>query len=387
MHRPRSKLSAIRTSCTAVFVLITPLAPLRAQDQDTPAPPPATRATAEQIDDALARFRALDLRRKANVLRQFERSLSWSENAAATRIGALRAEFDALPPAAETTPTYGDPVTDPEAPYRSAQGSIDRHPVAATAPDFAKVAARFHRVAFLPDLQREVDYEWATHRVVRRAALGYDELFANALHGYPPGADHAVARVLEALDRDPDEHARATFFAHTYADLSGKTYPGITLYDAWYSGRPVDVPDVDAVPFGWLVLREKNHVSPLRGKPRDRLYEQIKLAAQAYRIHRTTCEAAAAAFVCAEPSMDPMYALLVPRFHWLFSTSDDDLARVAEAFRKEGRDPLLQRVDAAIKDHSGSDWAKREARKQELDRMAILVQSLALQTLARAGSN
>ncbi len=350
-----------------------------------PAQEPAPPARAA-LDEALARFEALDVRKKATAIRILERALALSGDEAVLRIADLRCDFDSLPEAPLRAPTFGDPVSDAGAPYREAQGGGERRAMAPDSPAHLAVAKRFARDAFLPDLVREVDYDWHTGRIVRQAPLGYDEVFRNALAGYPPGSDHAVARVIDALDKDVAQRKLGAWFAHTYCDLDARAYPGVTLYDAWFSGKPVDVPDVDAVPFGWVVLGEKRHVSPLHGKPRERLYEAIKKAALSHRVHRTTIEAAAAAMVAAEPNMDPMYALLVPRFHYLFAQSGDRLEKLVERLAVQDREAVIARVDDAVREKDGEAWRMREDRKRELRVMAIRVQQAALTALQRASA-
>lgn len=381
--RPATRVR-IRGATAPLLLLILAVA-ARAQDAQ-PGPAPAAQDPAA-LAAAQARFEALDVRKQANAVRLFERQLEWSEDAAVSRIAALRYEFDELPPAPGTTPTYGDPVTDADAPYRAAQGGGPRTALSRDSAAYAAVAARFARVPFLPDLRREVEYDWHAGRVVRREPLGYADVFANALAGYAPGSDHAVARVLDVLDDDEAQRRLGAWFAHTYCDLDAHAYPGITLYDVWYSGKPVDVPDVDAVPFGWLVLGEKKHVSPLRGKPRDRLYEAIKQAALRHRVHRTMLEAAAGACIAAEPRMDPLYALLVPRFHYLFAQSGDRLEALVERLAVQDREAVIAAVDGAIRDRDGAAWKTREARKEELRTMALRVQQAALAALARVASD
>lgn len=372
---PRSVLA-----CVAVFGITAAQEPALEPAQEPTAPERA------QLDEALARFKALDVRKKATAIRLLERQLAWSEDQAVLRIADLRCDFDALPDAPSCAPTFGDPVTDAGAPYRQAQGGGERRAMPAESREHKAIAARYARPAYLPDLVREVDYDWYLGRIVRKAALSYDDVFANALAGHPPGSDHAVARVIDALDKDEAQRRLGAWFAHTYCDLDARAYPGVTLYDVWYSGKPVDVPDVDAVPFGWTVLGEKRHVSPLHGKPRERLYEEIKKAALSHRVHRTTIEAAAAAFVAAEPDMDPLYALLVPRFHYLFAQSGDRLEKLVERLAVQDREAVIARVDDAVREKDGEAWRMREDRKRELIVMAIKVQNAALSALQRASA-
>jgi hypothetical protein len=342
-----------------------------------------TPAVCAQEDPDLARFRELGFRQKAAVVRAIERSLAGVDAPLLTRSREWRYDVEGLPEVPATPPIH-DPAR-----YAKAEQEAGRAPartvVAADAESHRAVTARFARPTFLPDLAREVRYDWTTAQVVRDAALGYDELFANALHGYPPGTDHVVARVLAALDQDEEQHKLAAWFGHAYCDLDARAYPPVTFYDAWYSGRTVDVPDVDAIPFAWEILDWKRYRSPLSGPPRDRLYDAIRDAALRYRVHRTQCEAAAAAAVAAEPVMDPMYALLVPRFHFLWQDVGDDIDALVERMQGKDRGALLEEVDQRIREPSGTAYERRELRRRELTDLAAQVRGLAQAALARFG--
>ena len=85
--------------------------------------------------------------------------------------------------------------------------------------------------------------------------------------------------ILARLDTDGDQRRLAGFFEQLYADRDGHVFAGISLYEAWYSGRTVEVPDVDAIAFAQRVLRTQSFVSPIPdGRRRDRLYRQIREA-------------------------------------------------------------------------------------------------------------
>lgn len=345
----------------------------------------STGAPAAQDGDAdLQKFLSLGARQQAAIVRQLERSLGQAGDPLALRVGTFAVDLDGVASARISEPVFGDEA-DAHADYVNAMGPHDRRPYPVDAKPYLAAKQRFSRAAFLPDLRREVDYDWLTGEIVRREPLGYADLFANALAGYPPYTDHAVARVLAALDREPTQRQYGWYFAHRFCDLAARSYPGITLYDAWYSGEIIDIPDVDAVPFGWRILNQRQHVSPLGGPPRDRLYDDIRAAVKKHRVHRTTIEAAAAAFVSAEPNMDPLYALLVPRFHYLFATHGDDPAALAALLAESSRDKLLADVDRAIKLEDGEAFVQREARKAELAASAERVRGLAKSLLQRIG--
>ena len=177
----------------------------------------------------------------------------------------------------------------------------------------------------------------------------------------------------------------ADWYGHAYCDLDAHSYPGLTLYDVWYSGKVVDIPDVDAIPFAHQILGKTSMRSPLSGPPRDRLYQEIAAASGRYRTHRTLCEAAAAAFVAAEPDMDPRYALMVPRFHYLFAKHDDDLDEVVKVILASDRDTLLREVDEKIRQPDGTAWELREGRKKELTTMHARIRTLAKNALDQFG--
>ncbi|MDA0375357.1 MAG: hypothetical protein O2865_16360 [Planctomycetota bacterium] len=342
----------------------------------------ATVAVAQQ-DPELTRFRELGFRQKAAIIRAIERSLDGIDNPLLARLRDWRYDVETLPSASGAPPIH-DPAR-----YAKAEHEAGRAPsrtvIAATETAHQAVNQRFARPAFLPDLIAEVRYDWGIGQVVRGPALGYDELFANALHGYAPGTDHVVARVLAALDQDDEQRKLAAWFGHAYCDLEARAFPPVTFYDAWYSGRTVDVPDVDAIPFAWEILGWKRYRSPLSGPPRDRLYDAIRDAALRQRVHRTQCEAAAAAAVCAEPRMDPMYALLVPRFHFLWQDVDDDLDALVDRLQSKDRGALLEEVDQRIREPSGTAYERRELRRRELADLAAQVRDLARAALARFG--
>lgn len=343
----------------------------------------ASAACAQQETAELTRFQELGFRQKAAVVRAIERSLDGVENPLLARLRDWRYDVESLPAAAGAPPIH-DPSRYAKAEHEAGRAP-ERTVVLPGVEAHEAIRQRFARPPFLPDLSPEVVYDWGRGEVVRTTPLGYDELFANALHGYAPGTDHVIARVLAALDQDDEQRKLAAWFGHAYCDLEARAFPPVTFYDAWYSGRTVDVPDVDAIPFAWEILGWKRYRSPLSGPPRDRLYDAIRDAALRHRVHRTQCEAAAAAAVCAEPRMDPMYALLVPRFHFLWQDVDDDLDALVDRLQGKDRGALLEEVDRRIREPSGTAYERRELRRRELADLAAQVRDLARAALARFG--
>ena len=234
-----------------------------------------------------------------------------------------------------------------------------------------RVRDQIPAITILPDLHKAVFYDWGRARVVRRGSpLSPEESIANLLAGYPPGADEALAGILAILDRNPDQRPIAAYVEHLYADLSARVYQGITIYEAWYSQQTMDVPDVDAIPFARQILRTNAYRSPIpKGPRRTQLYQQISQAAFEHRLYRTLREVAAAAFLSAEPRMDPVYGQLASRFHYLYATLDFEPQKLAEHMAQVGdRETLLEQADQVVETNPKA-WEAREAMKQNLVNM------------------
>lgn len=322
--------------------------------------------------EAIERFAGLRSMQKAILVSRVRNHLSLT-SPAFERIRAMRLDAEELP---EAEPA---PVFDPQ---RWAKIAPPRKPLPRDHPTYIVAQKRFARTPLLGDLHVRVHYDWCRGEIVaHEEPLAYEQVFENLLNGYPPDVDHAIARVLAELDTEP-MRGFARWFGHTYADLQANTYPGITLYDAWYSGEVVMVPDVDAIPFAHELLGQTHMKSPLSGKPRDELYDAIRDAALVYRKHRTLREAAAAAFVRVEPAMDAMYARLVPRFHVLWPECDDSLAKLAKLLKSEDRDAVVEDVDQRVAATGSTAWKVRLARERELREMQAACRTLALEQLA-----
>ncbi len=327
------------------------------------------------IAKAVASFSKLNFRRKATILRTLQRQVDRSGNAAMQRIADLIIDEDLA--AAKAAPVFDPKKYTPKVP-------LERVLIKKDSAKHKRTRKSFPVPVYLPHLNRAVAYDWCLGEIVRiKDSLSYEEVFENYLYGYAPGSDDALAQVLRSFDEISKIRKYADWFGHAYCDRTGGVYEGITLYQAWYSGKTVEVPDIDALPFAWHIQKKTRYRTPLNGRPRDRLYQAIRDSALKYRIHRSTCEAAAAAFIRAEPIMDGTYARLVPRFHFLLSKHDDDIEHIRNILRKSGRDKLIAKVDSLIKKVDGPAYQVRENRKQELAFMAESLHTAALKTLAK----
>lgn len=336
-----------------------------------PVPPPRTEETV-----ALEKFSALRSTQKAIILARVRGRLAKVDNAAYRRISALRLDVSSCPE--ETVPPAHDPLA-----YPSIAQWPARTPADPDSAMFERVRANAKRAPFLPDLQRRVQYDWRTQQIVALdVPPTYEQAFGNLLHGWAPDSDAAVARVLQILDADAEMRAAANWFSHTHADLAGNSYPGVTLYDLWYTGKTVAVPDVDAVIFERRVLGTSRLRSPLSGPSRDALYEEIQKQALEYRKYRTLREAAAAAYVRAEPRMEEIYGRLVPRFHYLYAKHGESLESVRDYLVNHTRDTFIEIVDAAVSP-AGGEFHMRESRRGALEEMQAMIRTIAFEELGR----
>jgi hypothetical protein len=354
----------MKTACAALLLCLHP------QNPPEPTLPPA--------DELLAGFRALDADKRRTVVRNLERRLLLEPYEPLQRIVSMARGMESYPPL--QPPVFHDPQV--VAPGVAGPRKL----IGPDAPAHAAARAAFPEPAFLDDLEVAVRYDWAAGKAARtREQLPDEALFANIARGFPPGADHAVARIVALLDQDPEQRALARWFEHLYADLDGNVFDGITLYRAWYSGRQVQVPDVDAIPFAEQILKTRSFRSPIPAdRRRDRLYQKIQEAALEHRKYRTLRQAAAAAFVSADPELDPVYRPLVARCHYLWATvgwKPEALAQVLAEARDRGA--LLDEVDRKVTRDPAAHEVGENAKK-ELEAMARFLRELAAFELQRA---
>jgi hypothetical protein len=248
---------------------------------------------------------------------------------------------------------------------------------------------RVPRVRFLPELHRGVRYDWSSGQVVRRAKeLTPDEEVENLWRGYPPGTDWALARIQARLDADHKQRKVGAYLDHLYADLGAHTYEDVTLYEAWFSGEDIAVPDVDAIPFAVNILGDRSFRSPIPGnRRRERLYRKIRDHAMRFRSYRTLIEAAAAAFVAADPVMEPEYKKMLPRFHYLLVAHDDDIDAVAKKVATVKSPKQMDRFLSTITKKLESDrkaWQLYQQRLKELENMAARLRGLTARAIHNA---
>ena len=341
----------------------------------------ATMVRAQNADDAgdlLRRFDALPEATRLALVADIEVRLSQLADDGLQRIAA--AATTATSPRPLRARTFPDPkVFAPVAPARTwiRESDVRHH----------SVKSDFPPVRVLRDLRPTVVYDWlAGEAALAPEAPTARERFANLCAGYPPLADAAIAAVLAQLDRDGDQRLIAQWCEQLYADRDGRVFEGITLYAAWYSGRVVEVPDVDAIAFARAIVRTDAYQSPIpEGRRRDRLYSQIRAAIKKHREYRTLCETAAAAFVTVSPELDPTYQPLVDRMHFLWGECGQDVARFASKLTESDRSELLTELDARIT-KSPEAYSLAIESKNERKALAQLVRQACREALLTAES-
>ncbi len=350
------------------------LASLAAADGAASQQPAATNA-APTADELLARYQQLDAPRRAEVARNLERRLARENFDVLQSIAGLqqgRAAFGA-----RSAPRWFEP-------REFAPGAVPRALLAPASERHRRITAGMRPFPLLPALAGAVAYDWQQGAACWNGAEPTDDQkVANLARGFGPGADHAVARIHAALDRAPRARALGDYFEHLYADRDGGVFAGVTLYDAWRSGKKLEMPDTDAVAFARLVLHTQAHVAPLPAdRRRERLYQQIAAAFAEHHEHRTLVQALAATFVAADPPLDLAWQALVDRCHWIWERHDRDVAAAAAWLRGfPDRTAVLDVVDAAI----AQDDEPVRRHRERLEQLAEFLRACVDHELRRAG--
>lgn len=326
-----------------------------------PPPPPPTEKALQKTP--IERFRSLPAEDRTRLVSLFERAVMKDFDPTIQRIVSIGPSFQSIPIA--KSPTWNRA-------QRWAKGvAPERKLVRKGTTEQKAVRRRIPLRGFLPDLNQAIWYSWREGRIVRREQpLCPEESFENFLHGYAPRSDMAAAQVQLLLDKDPKQRKISAYLENLYADLDAKVYEGVTLYEAWYSGKVLAVPDVDSIAFERTILRTHRFRSPIpANKKREKLYQRIQERAFAFRKYRTLREACAAAFVAADPQLDEIYKRLVPRFHYLFAIKDHDPEAVADfVSRFQDRDSFVEKLDKEI----GARLANQDKRRPQHDVMSAM---------------
>jgi hypothetical protein len=338
------------------------------QGEGTPAQP-------QRGDELLARYRKLDADKRADVARNVERRFTRENSDVLQSIVGMQQGRAAY--AARGQVRWYEPRD-------HAPGATPRTLLAPASAHHKRMTHGMRPFVLLPELAAAVAYDWQQGVAAWNGAdLTDEQKIANVARGFAPGADHAVARVLLALDRAPRARELGDYFEHLYADRDGAVFGGVSLYDAWRSGKKLEMPDTDTVAFARLVLRTQAYVAPLpTDRRRERLYQKIATAYAEHHEHRTLCQALAATFVAATPSLDPAWQSLAERCHWIWHRHGRDVQAVAKWLQGfPDRSAVVDHVDAAMQ----RDDAPMRAHRTALADLAATLQSALDEELSRAG--
>lgn len=190
-------------------------------------------------------------------------------------------------------------------------------------------------------------YDWALGTIVAVQAWDDPERIARtAAAGFSPNSDLVEALVEMQLDRG-EMRERAAAFGHAYADRSGNAYRSVTLYDAWSSGKTLEMPDVECLGIiHTLDDNWKTWKAPV--SKQESLYKRIGTHFEPLRRYRALRTSLARTFLQGAPPLPSGYSASAHRLHafWEKHTSEPD-----------------KMADYLPKDKIWARWWKKEARK------------------------
>lgn len=220
-----------------------------------------------------------------------------------------------------------DPVFDP-ALHAPAQ-PIARIPVDPESKAYQREWERLVGFRHQRALRSAWKYDYARRTVERIGDYRDPErLFENGLRGFAPDLDLVEALTQMALD-DGRHQAEHVAFGHTYANRSGQSFPGITLYDAWSSGHEIEMPDVECLGLLHTLLDDwKSFVAPVsRQKP---LYRKIEGLYVPMHRGRSLQTALARTYLIAAPQLDDGYAGTEDFLNHQWELASSDPARLRD---------------------------------------------------------
>ena len=212
-------------------------------------------------------------------------------------------------------------------------------------------------------------YDYGTGRIYRTGDPDDpDALFENVLNGYAPDTDLARAALQRALDSGLVRNVLAAF-GHTYTDLEGNVYEGITLYDAWRSGKDIFMPDVDVLGVVHDVLDDwDTWVSPVPDSQHKRLYArvgQLYVPARHFRELRVTL---ADLYFSSRPAHVGTYLSLYTGLHALWTEANDAPATLAALLPSDpARIPTFLKSVQQIGKKDKERYREGQKRQKELE--------------------
>ena len=330
--------------------------------------------------DLHAAWKRLDEPTRADLIEWFRAEASWLNTFQAGLVRYILENQDRDPgtwSAVAPAPTYDPTVHAPAQPIARKSMRPGKSADRARAKFFEAVPERRLRSAWV--------YDYSGRELQHTADLEDPErIFSNAVAGFPPDLDLAEALVERALD-DGSQQATLTAFAHAYSDRGGNVIPGVTLYDAWSSGRDMEMPDVECLGILHDLKDDwRSFKAPVSGGKQARLYKQIGELFVPARHHRGLRTAFARCYVTGSPVLRDGYGESVDRFHALW----DQQASTPSALHEELPDD--KHWESFLEDlvkTNRKQKAVREAgerRRATLDRDATQVRTLLVRLMREA---
>ncbi len=235
-------------------------------------------------------------------------------------------------------------------------------------------------------LQAAYVYDFAAGAVGLRVPGKGEEarVFENGLAGFAPRQDLAEALLLAKLDAKRHKQKEARFFWHLYADLNGKCFQDITLFDVWSHEIPVDVPDVDVRAYAEIVHAETALPPILRAADKEQWYPSMASSLFALRRHVLIARAIAACWFDGRPNLRGGYAQSVDTMHATFGLEGADLDRVVGRFENLGQRFVEQSL-ADVNAGGAAAWDKGNDRRQRLLDGRELIRTATLAVLRENG--
>jgi hypothetical protein len=229
-------------------------------------------------------------------------------------------------------------------------------------------------------------YDYAD-RTLRRGPDHEDpeRIFENALAGFPPRLDLAEALVERALD-DGSQREVLAAFAHAYSDRAGTVIPGVTLYDAWSSGKNMEMPDVECLGILHDLTDDwRSYKAPVPDSKHKKLYDKIGKLFVPARHHRGLRNALARCFLIGTPVLRDGYQESLDRFHALWEQKSSTPSAMFEALppADEWEDFLSGLVKACRSDKALREGGER--RRAALDADGAQVKALLIRLMREAG--
>ncbi len=328
------------------------------------------------------KFSALPSKTQKTILEEIEKTSLEQEIVLAQNTQSLLDAEDAPknPFDLKEQPPWFDPKK-----YASGQ-PIKRTLLAAKDPQATAVQQRLLKNKVIYDLCEEFEYSFASNKILRlQKELRPETQLRHALQGYPPKAGLAKAVLLSLLDQEEAQDPFADYFEHAYTDRSGNVYPGVTLYDAHSAGSEIEMPDVDTIPYGWNILKDKSYEAPMTdGFKANSLYEKIGEGFVRYRRYREMLEAVASFYFAESAPVSPFVVPMKDRIHFVIAWTRNEpffLERFLSKHRE--REDFIAAIDELWQELQGSASGTIESRKKQLQADHQRIREIALQVLKK----